>query len=217
MASGTDTEHRPSPDDAAEPVDWWRPPLVGHPAAMDSVSGTAAPLLAGFSIALIGVVAQAPANFALPGIAMLTLAVGAVFFVVCVQSGFWARQFLASPAELQAWQFPETVEQKHTQAEYCRAYEAWQRRTSRSYSVAILVLTLGLAVVLVPHDTEDIVSYIARWIAVAVVLVALIIEYLWIRGPGYLNRLPGLRRIKPLRRLNLNWFYPARDRNEDTT
>lgn len=215
MANDTDTELQPSADAAAQPVDWWRPVLVGHPAAMDSMSGVAAPLLAGFSITLIGVVAQAPTNFALPGLAMLTLAIAAVFFVICVQCGFWARQYLASPADLQAWQFPSTSAQKVAQAEFCRAYEAWRDRTSKSYKVAILILTLGLAFTLVPLGSEGVVNYVARWLAVAIVAVAFVFEYCWIRGPGYLDRLPGLRRVKAVQKANLNWFYPARDRNED--
>lgn len=181
------------------------------------MSVVAAPLLAGFSITLIGVVAQAPANFALSGVTMLTLAVAAVYFVVCVQCGFWARQYLASPADLAAWEFPIDDAQKKVQAEHGRAYEAWRYRTRKSYQVAILVLTLGLAFALVPRGSEDVVNYVTRWSAVAVVAVALGFEYWWIRGPNYLARLPGLRRIDALRKLNRDWFYPARDRSRDNS
>src|SRR3954452_12145240 len=88
---------------APSPRFWWRPTLYGEPAAVDMISTIAAPVLAGFTVALIGVVAQAPANFRWPGIALLLLLLTAVLFVMCLQCGFWARQYLVSRDEAASW------------------------------------------------------------------------------------------------------------------
>ena len=61
------------------------------------MSNTAAPLLGGFSIALIGVVAQATDHFRWPGVALLLLACASIAFIICVQTAFWARQYLVRP------------------------------------------------------------------------------------------------------------------------
>jgi hypothetical protein len=182
---------------------------------MDAVSAVAAPLLAGFSITLVGVVAQASPNFALPGAAMLTLSAAAIFFVVSVQCGYWARQYLASPADLIAWDLSSSDAQKIEQARNSRVYESWQSRAGRSYEIAIVLLTVGLGITLVPLGTDSTADYVVRWVAVGVVGFAFVFEIYWIAGPEIIDRIPGLRKVKPLATANLNWFYPARDRHEE--
>lgn len=66
------------------------------------MSGVAAPLLAGFSVTLMTVVAADTAKFRLPGPAILLLVSAAMLFILAVQSGFWARQYLASSADVLA-------------------------------------------------------------------------------------------------------------------
>lgn len=70
---------------------------------MELTTSIAAPLLAGFSITLVGVVAQASEHFRFPGTCVMFLALSAVLLLVCVQCGFWARQYLTTPSETKNW------------------------------------------------------------------------------------------------------------------
>jgi hypothetical protein len=72
-----------------EPRSWSVPSPYGAPAAVDSLSTIAAPLLGGFSITLVGVVVQASEKFRFSSIALLLLTVAAVLLLLCVQCGFW--------------------------------------------------------------------------------------------------------------------------------
>ena len=66
------------------------PEHYGDPAALDALSSVAAPLLAGGTLALLGVVVQQPSSLRWPGLALLLLVVAAVMLVTAVQCGFWA-------------------------------------------------------------------------------------------------------------------------------
>jgi hypothetical protein len=82
---------------------WARPTPFGRAAAADTMSGVASPLLAGFSITLVGVVAQAPDAFRYPGVTLVLLTVTAVLMVACVQLGFRARSVIYSQADIESW------------------------------------------------------------------------------------------------------------------
>lgn len=199
-----------STDDTA---DWWRPTYLGSPSAVESMSTIAAPLLAGFSITLIGVLSQAPEKFRLLGPALVALTLAAALFIMSVQCGFWARQYLWSPGEAQAWHPAGTEDPGHAgQAELVRAqrraalgYQGWSRRAKTFYSHGLFALLFGLAAALVPHGGTASGSEHApwRWTAAGIAALVLLFEIFWVYGWRWSRRLPLLRRLAAL------WFQPA--------
>ncbi|MGC4812849.1 hypothetical protein ACLQ29_20190 [Micromonospora sp. DT228] len=178
---------------------WWRPALYGEPAAVDMISTIAAPVLAGFSIALLGVVAQAPANFRWPGVALLLLLLTAILFVMCLQCGFWARQYLVSRGEAAAWfdDFDSTTRQEQVRREqvaYGHVYEGWARRSKLFYRMALQTMFAALLVVLLPTAGGDGAMQSGwRWAAASLAALAFVFEALWIVSVQ-LVRVRALRR-----------------------
>jgi hypothetical protein len=164
------------------------------------MSTIAAPVLAGFTIALLGVVAQAPANFRWPGTAMLLLLVTSTLFVMCLQCGFWARQYLVSREEAASWfddfEVPVRKEQvRREQVAYAHAYEGWAIRSKRLYRVALLAMFAALLVVLLPTTSGDgAIQSGWRWAGAWLAGLVFIFETLWVLSVQLL-RVPGLRRI----------------------
>lgn len=134
------------------------------------MSGVAAPLLAGFSVTLMTVVAADTAKFRWPGPAILLLVAEAMLFILAVQSGFWARQYLASPADVLAWS-DDDLDRAAAQAHERRGYAgfaAWARRSSTFYSLGLLTLMLGLACIVIPAAGTALDPW--RWATLLVVL-----------------------------------------------
>lgn len=210
LKMGWEARMASSPGETPQP-DWRRPPLVGFPAALDSMWGVAGPLLAGFSITFVGVIAQAPESFAASGLAMILLTISAVLFILCIQCGFWARQYLTSPAELLSWEVVIDDEKKREQSEEMEGYTAWASRASNSYRFAILVLLLGLSASLVPRAADAGFNAVFRWLAVAVALVMFIFEVFWMSA-HLLHKIPVARKITPLRKVAAVWITPVREK-----
>lgn len=84
-------------------ANWRKPSPLGFGAAVDAVTNVAAPLLAGFGVAAIGVVSADTDKFRWPGLVLLSLTLAALLFVTCVQFGFHARRHLYSFADIAAW------------------------------------------------------------------------------------------------------------------
>lgn len=188
--------------------DWWRPATPGHPAAIDSLTVVAAPLLAGFSITLIGVIAQAVPMFLLPGPAILVLTGAAVALVLCIQCGFWARQHLATPADFAAWQVTADDELKRAQAEQGVAYEAWRTRSAVCYEAGVVALTLGVGLAVLPTEVDSAGTAVFRWISFGMVMLMLLFSAFWIMGDR-LARVPLVNRSSLVRKAALAWLYPA--------
>lgn len=202
------------PAESGDPgLDWWRPSYLGAPSAMESLTTIASPLLAGFCIALIGVLAQAPEKFRLLGLALLALTVAAVMFIMAVQCGFWARQYLWTPDDAQAWHpgnnpanpaAPGSAELIRAQRRAALGYEGWGRRARNFYSFGLFALLLGLAAVLVPQGQGGGSEHAPwRWVAAATALSMLLFEVFWVYGWRWSRRVPWLRKIASL------WFQPA--------
>ncbi|MGI5128771.1 hypothetical protein ACQEVB_18335 [Pseudonocardia sp. CA-107938] len=170
-----------SPTDPGAIDPWGAPPPapLGSAAAGQAVSDIAAPVLAGFVVTLIGVVAQNPESFLLPGLAIVVMLVAMIAFVVSVTCGFRARQFLWTRADLLAWYDGPIA------AALDGAYRAmhrrdiatwarWRARVSASYNVGIVALFLGVALVCLPparyggepvSGTEAVLRYVAGTLA----------------------------------------------------
>ena len=205
-----DPEGDSGPGEAGQPriPPWQLPVPVGRGAAIDAMTGVAAPLLAGFSLALLGVVAQAPGSFLLPGPALLTLTATTILMVGCVQLGFRARGYLYSAADVSAW-WPEprpliiTDALQLQQADHFAQWLLWSNRARVAYNASIIMLAFGVALVLAPPasygDCQILVSPAEsgiRWAACALAAAAGLGELGWairerVRAGAASRRLAG--------------------------
>ena len=150
----------PRGDGQPLPPSWQFPVPFGRGTATDTMTGVAAPLLAGFSLTLLGVVAQAPGSFLLPGPALFTLTATTILMVGCVQLGFRARSYLYSAADITAW-WPEprpsivTEALQRQQTGHFAMWLLWSNRARVAYNAAIIMLALGVALVLAPPGSYD--------------------------------------------------------------
>jgi hypothetical protein len=140
----------------------------------------AAPLLAGFSLTLVGVIAASPEKFRWPGADIMALVVPIVLFVACIQFGYQARGYLYSAAEVKAWLPDLPVEAlKDQQAGHFGKWGKWNRWAERTYNLAICVLALGVALTVAPSGGGTRQDGF-RWAASAIALVAGAAEAAWI-------------------------------------
>jgi MFS family permease len=158
------------------------PAPYGYPEAVQSVGTTAAPLLAGFSFALIGLIVQDESKLRWPNIALALLVGAALLLITTVQCTFTARQYYVPPGEWLGWldlagearaeQLADELEQmlpKQTR---------WLRRARYSYNFGIATLLLAIATTLVPPGALGSVAS-ARLVAIALALLGLAVELIW--------------------------------------
>jgi hypothetical protein len=146
----------PSGPAPAQQLFGYRPTPYGVPAAVEGMGGIVAPLLAGFSLALLGLVIQVEDDLRWPDLALLLLAIAIVLLVLVIQFAFRARQYAATPSQVKEWwpDFDHNPERQQRVYEelgvYLACHRWWTARARALYNTAIGVLLLGLAVVLVP-------------------------------------------------------------------
>ncbi|UOX90436.1 hypothetical protein MUY14_07375 [Amycolatopsis sp. FBCC-B4732] len=175
------------------PITWTGPGDFGQPAAFDAKTGSAAPLLAGFSLALLGVVAQAPSSFRWPGATLTVLTVVVIILVACVQFGFRGRAVLYSKSDVQAWGplsalGPAADERlrAHVQARDMAEWRRWHRRSRLTFNLGIVVLGVGLALLLAPplkYSPDQALTTseaVCRWIGSGVAILGTLLELVWI-------------------------------------
>ena len=75
----------------------------GTSAAVQSVGSVAAPLLAGFSFTLVGLVLASPDRIRWPGASLVLLTAAGLSHVTAVQCAAWAREWNPTPSELLNW------------------------------------------------------------------------------------------------------------------
>ena len=163
---------------------WDIPVRYGYAAAIDSIGSVAAPFLAGVSSALAVFVMQNEAAFGWANLALLLLIGAALAFVAALQFSFWARQFAATPAEIEMWWGDEaTSEQERMHQEQygdMRHHRLWANRVRRSYNVGLLAFLLGLTTCLVPEAGVTEASG-SRQLVIGLVTLCLVVELAWIR------------------------------------
>lgn len=174
------------------PTMWKLPYPYGRGAAIDAMAGIAAPLLAGFSLTLAGVIASSPQSFRWPGIDLVMLVLTIVLLVACIQFGFHARMHLYSAGDLRDWR-PDVFEwiaaRPHVSQEFSMAlkdqqaadfqmWHRWERRARLAYNLAIVVLAAGVALTLAPHTSSKEAGW--RWAALAIAAAGGIAECCWI-------------------------------------
>lgn len=137
---------------------WAKPSPFGAPNAVASLSGTAAPLLAGFSVTMATLVLQAPEKFRFAGATLLLLTSAIILLLTCVQCGFWARHYFASPDEAAPW-FPDyesNLERREKVQEEQRgnygSYRLWSNLARLTYAMGIVCVYSALAASIAPTD-----------------------------------------------------------------
>ena len=153
----------------------------GAAEATDSATGIAAPLLAGFTMTLIGLAVQNPERLLWPGWTLLVLTVAVLMFITCVQAGFWARRSRPDLDALYAKPVPEVD----------ASYRLWTRVARETYDVAIVLLLCGLGAVVAPTNRHD---RFQSWAAAGLCLAAAVIEVVWHFASRRLAAHAGTRR-----------------------
>lgn len=160
--------------------------------SFDAMAGVAAPLLAGFSIAFIGLVISSAAAFRWPGWTLLSLTVSALLLITAVQGGFWARHYRpdVSDEDRQAQNWNLALPE----------FKRWVHVTRWSYNSGIALLLLGIALALFPgsHARDAVWRQAAAWIAVAAAIGEVIWALLAHRSALGMSRPSGL--AQPIRR-----------------
>ncbi len=209
MAADATVSSSQDPPPAPELL-WWRPAYLGEPNATAARSSMATPLLAGFSITLLGVIAQQQDAFRQPGMSIFLLCLAAVAFVMSVQCGFWARQYLVTPSEILNWypgrllSDPELQQAREDQHRGGRAYQMWERRAKTSYGVGLLGLLSGVCVALIPDAEAAQPGW--RWAAAALASGMFLFELYWIFGA---RRKMKLDKAGKRSRVLDRWFSPV--------
>ena len=179
---------------------WARPVPYGYPASIDAAGTVAAPLLAGFSITLIGLILGAADAHAirLRGEALTALVLAALLLLACVQCAFWARQYTVTPSQIMEW-WPDlglpgdAATERHEQLRgvqwrYSVLAGCWMGRARWTYHVGILALLAGLDLLLVPLDRGASWNSGWSWLSVAVVSLGFMAELYWTVAPGWDKR-----------------------------
>lgn len=165
------------------PLVWRVPTPYGYPAAVSAAGSVAAPLLAGFAIALIGIVLQVGNNTRAPGLTLALLGAAVVALLASVQCAFLARLYDINPTELAAW-WPDHAEPARAeqlvkeQAYHSAMHRTWSAYFRRSYNLGVLLLLAAIGVMLMPpgsshHETE-------RWVACGLVALGFCGELAWL-------------------------------------
>lgn len=181
----------PSPPDQATTTavtplknTWAVPVPYGEPAAIEGMGLIAAPLLAGFCMALVVLVIDKYSELRFPDWALLLLVLAAVLLIMSVQFTFSARSYSVTPDQVKEW-WPDLADsrrweqQRGAQWRYHDRFRMWARRARRSYNAAIMVLLMAISVVLVPKPEHAVSISRARWISIAIPLVGVLFELFW--------------------------------------
>ncbi|GIF97003.1 hypothetical protein [Catellatospora citrea] len=173
---------------------------LGSVDAIRSMGTVTAPVLAGFALATLALLATSdePPRFA--GLAMVAFAVGAILFVFCLQFTTIALQYSATPTDRLAWlgddaTDPEVVARAHdVQRLDHRLQGRYMFRAKLTYDLGVLGHLIGLLALVAPVGL-----YSWRSVGFAVVAVGFALELVWIVG-GWLGwrprwLLPGYRDV----------------------
>jgi hypothetical protein len=165
----------------------WILPKTGYGsvAAVQSVGSIAAPLLAGFSFTLVGLVLASPDRIRWPGASLVLLTTAGLCLVAAVQCAAWARRWDPTPAELLNW-WPgfetlpvEARDQVYEEQRlHASRHSCWARATRLFYNLGILSLLASVTVLLVPPKHHSVVSL---WgLAMLLALMGFLAEMAWV-------------------------------------
>jgi hypothetical protein len=169
--------------------EWPAPFPYGYKAASESVGSVAAPLLAGFSFALVGLVIPSPDHLRWPNLALVPLVAGGAAFIAAVQCSFWARQYAISPDDIKLWRPGYSPGRIHALLRgHDAGFKKWNARMNYSYRAGIVLLLLGVMFALVPPGHIDAL----RALSVGVAALAAVGELGWIFATWFLDGSPSM-------------------------
>jgi hypothetical protein len=160
---------------------WDVPYPYGQAAAIDSMGGIAAPLLAGFAVTIALLVFSTPHAFRFVSLTLGLLVVAAFALIAALQFTFRARQYSVTPAEIEVWwpdaKSPERRQElEHEQREHRAAYKRWSNKARWAYNAGILLFVCGLTAALFPPGSIG----GARLLVIVLALLAAAAEFCWI-------------------------------------
>ena len=163
----------------ATPADRFQPPgELGYPAAIDTVGTIAAPLLAGFSATLVGLLLDTlHTNVRWPDMTALLLLISVLAFIATIQFTFNARRWSVTPSELESW-YSHTCKSYWVseQRRYLGKYLPRARATRVAYRLGIVSFLSGFTLVLVPPGSVGLV----RGLTVGAAALGAAAEVVWI-------------------------------------
>ena len=171
---------------------------LGRTDSMRALGTVAAPLLAGFDLATLTLLATADKPPRLASLAMAAVTIGAVLFLFSLQITCSGLLFAANPSEREGW-----VGELGASASSARLVEAQRkdlwlarryfRRARWTYDLGLLATLVGIAAIVAPGPD----SSAGGWIATTAVCTGTILELIWIIGSHTRLRarwlLPGYR------------------------
>ncbi|MFC8247476.1 hypothetical protein [Streptomyces chartreusis] len=150
---------------------------MGFGAALHSATFVAAPLLAGFSVTVMGLVLRGQADFRWPGATLLLLTASAILLVASLLFGISSQKFLYSEDELKHWWTATEFENRkddlseHQQRDFVHwQWQGW--RAFACYNLGIATLAAALATLLAPLSRDDCAVAACKGISSVVMAIA---------------------------------------------
>ena len=154
-------------------TNWDAPWPYGYPGSVESAGSVAAPLLAGFSFALIGLIVPEGTGIRWPGLALTLFVAAGLLFVAAVQCGFWARLWTVTPSDLCEWSPDDPDDRKRAEQRlHAKGFRLWSNRLTWAYRWGILALLAGVTILLVPPGNLSGM----RWAAIVLAAMGWLLE-----------------------------------------
>lgn len=156
------------------------PGPYGQSAAVEAVGSVAAPFLAGFTFALIGLILQTgDEHLRWPDQALAFLMLAALLLIAAVHCAFTAKRYYVSPADWAGWEAlaaegrKEHLEQQV--AHFLGEHRRWLEWARYAYNLGVMVLFFAIAVALVPPGP---IGDLSTWrhVAIGLALLGLLAE-----------------------------------------
>ncbi|MFI9174079.1 hypothetical protein [Streptomyces lincolnensis] len=139
----------------------------------------AAPLLAGASLALLGVViVEGEQHFRWPEVTLLIVVAASIALIASIQIGANARKYLYNRETIDAW-YGDLAKRSRAWSEHSEHFGKWKthiRRAVIAFNAGTTLLILAVSTALLPRDNDAIV----RWISVGLAVAGAIVESWWI-------------------------------------
>jgi hypothetical protein len=143
---------------------------------IEGTAGIAAPVLAGFSLALVGVIAQDPTHFRWPGATLAVLMAPIFCLLYAVRVGTRVRGIASGDAE---GLYAVRVGTRARPLSFGEStYEILSRRTFLMYGIGISSLWACIGMTAAPPDSGG-REMAFRWVAFALAIAAGIVEAGW--------------------------------------
>jgi hypothetical protein len=164
---------------------------LGYSDAVDRIGTTAAPLLGGFGMTLVGLTATSESEVRWPDPTLALLVLAVLLFVGAVQASFNARSWFIPLGEFLA-RLEATPDHQQsvitgTYSQGLTKHAYWLTMTRYAYNLGILFLLAGLTFVVIPRGGIS----TARYGVIGLAGAGFVIEALWFLGSLVMNRHPG--------------------------